>query len=212
MIKGNEGSEYYADIVTPLWNQCGIYPVRFDAITPADIPHFIETYDIRYGCREDNRIEATETERASTLSHYQLWKKSAADSKRFLILEHDSYPDNPPLYDDVVYDLYSFAPGTAAYVIDPEYAGYLAHQVIEREIVRGGTTGLIHHFSKPPWFVKSNFTDPGFAFGARQLISRKYGSTSTHSGLYETTLTFNSDGSTNTTGTRDIDKVFKVID
>lgn len=210
VIEGNETSEYYADYVTPLWNKLDINITRFSAVTP----NTLDNYSLVFGNRQDNNVTSTPTERASTCSHYLLWKKCIELNQRIFILEHDAYPEpmvGDNFYDDDRYDYYGFAPGNAAYVINPTFARYMCN-MLESITICGGTLAQIHHLgNKEPWKLLHNFTKPGFEIKVKQLISRRFGSTSDHSGVYETTLTFK-DSKVVSCGARDIDKVFKVID
>jgi hypothetical protein len=208
-IKGNEASEYYADFVTPLWNELDIDIQRFNAVTPETL----HLYPLVFGNRQDNDVSTTQTERASTCSHYLLWKKCIELNERIFVLEHDAYPDpafGDNFYDNTEFEYYGFAPGNAAYVIDPVIAKHFC-ETIENRVICGGTLAQVHHFSKPPWKALYNFTDISFEIKVKQLISRKYGSTSNHSMLYETTLTFK-DGDILECGTKNINRIFEVID
>jgi hypothetical protein len=208
-IKGNEASEYYADYVTPLWNKLDIDIERFDAVTPQTL----HEYPLVFGNRQDNNVTTTQTERASTCSHYLLWKKCIEMNERIFVLEHDAYPDpvvGDDFYDVSTYDYYGFAPGNAAYVIDPLFANHLCC-ILESIVICGGTLAQVHHFSKSPWNVMYDFTKMDFEMKVKQLISRRYGSTSNHSMLYDTTLTFK-DGNIDKCGTRNVNRIFEVID
>jgi len=208
-ITGNEVSEYYTNFVTPLWNKLGIDIERFEAVTPETL----HQYPLTFGNREDNNVSTTQTERAGTCSHYLLWKKCIEMNQRIFILEHDAYPVpeyNDDFFDNTDYEYYGFAPGNAAYVIDPVFAAHLCN-IIENRVICGGTLAQVHHFSKPPRKALYDFTKPMFEMKVKQLISKRYGTTSNHSLVYDTTLTFKN-GVVDRCGTDNINRIFEVID
>lgn len=207
-IEGNETSQYYADYVTPLWNRLDVDIRRFPAVTPATLDQYI----LKFGNRQDNGISTTQTERAGTCSHYLLWKKCIEMDQRIFVLEHDAYPDpkvGDNFYDTPEYDYYGFAPGNAAYVIGPKFAKHLC-DTIEKIVICGGTLAQVHHFGRAPWNTLYDFTDLTFDMKVKQLISKKYGSTSNHSMVYDTTLTFK-DNNIDRCGAKDIDRIFEII-
>ena len=127
VVRDNEPSEYYYNLVLPKWHDLGIFPERFEATTPDTLCEELE-----FGVAHFNGFDykgykktITPTERACFCSHYRLWQRCWELGERILILEHDAYPYSPEhIIDDPSMDYYSLARGTGAYIISPQLACY----------------------------------------------------------------------------------------
>lgn len=149
VVKDNPASEYYYNLVLPLWHQLGIQPTRFDAHTPQTIsPDLIfgDCYFAGYDGK-GHKKQHTPTEKACFSSHYALWNKCWDNGSRMLILEHDAYPvDSSRIFDNEDFAFYGLARGMGAYVIAPSLAGVLVDRIqYHKDVIDTGPLGFIDY-------------------------------------------------------------------
>lgn len=150
VIRDNKTSEFYYNKVLPIWNEIGIYPKRFDAITPNNLPSeplkFHKNYAAKYAFMKGKQF--TETEKSCFYSHFLLWKKCVELNKKILILEHDTVPFNPKLlfYREPVW-FKTFDKGAmGCYVIDPFFAKLGILRILNQGVCSGPLGELQHFF------------------------------------------------------------------
>lgn len=177
VVKDNLASEFYFKQVQPLWNAIGIFPERFNAITPSTLPtgviEFKRNYAYKY--REKGGREFTETEKSCFFSHFLLWKKCIELREKIVILEHDCVPFNP---DRLVYNkenwFKTFDKGAmGCYVIDPFFAELAIVRILKQGVCSGPLGELQHFFA-------GHFTNAQHSFVVQEgklfhnVVSRNY--------------------------------------
>lgn len=150
VVKDNPTSEFYYEMVLPMWHQIGIFPKRFDAITPKTLPNhplkFHKNYAAKYAFMKGKQF--TETEKSCFYSHFLLWQRCVETGQKILILEHDTVPFNPNLlfYFEPVW-FKSFDKGAmGCYVMDPFFAKLSINRVLNQGVCSGPLGELQHFF------------------------------------------------------------------
>lgn len=82
-IPDNEVSQYYVNKVLPSWEKHGFDVNMFDAVTPKDMPDYLD-----FG-KFWNFRDFSSSEKAGFYSHVELWRKCFDEDKPISIIEHD---------------------------------------------------------------------------------------------------------------------------
>ena len=188
VVKGNPASEYYAKYCRPSWEQVGLYPEIFDAVTPSDLKNLSE---LKFADKIDRQIFAdrglsvgfTETEKACWYSHYFLWSKCVKMDEPIVIMEHDSFLEKPLKfwYDEKFLMIFYDKAAMGSYYISPKYAKKLV-EISLKNIINTGPYSFVNNVTiglKLQDYVVSSdhiFYDPA----SNQVMSEKYGSTVEH--------------------------------
>lgn len=188
VVKNNPASEYYAKYCSPSWEQIGLYPEIFNATTPSDLNNLSE---LKFANKIDRQIFAdrglsvafTETEKACWYSHYFLWRECVRLSEPIVIMEHDSFLENPLKfwYDDKFLMIFYDKAAMGSYWISPRFAKKLV-DISKKNIISTGPYSFIVGVTKSlkldDYVVSSEhkFYDPA----SNQVMSEKYGSTVEH--------------------------------
>lgn len=186
VIKDNEASEYYANYCTKNWEIFGLEVKRFDAIVPKDLESLKELKWEKYNARYlDKNIEAefTDTEKGCFYSHYMLWKKCIEKNEPIMVLEHDSYLENPEnLWFDSKYGIIFYdKAATGSYVIFPWFAKKIIDYLKDINI-NYGLYGTIHKFADKEKIRDKvvNVKHKNYKAASNQVMSDKHGNTIEH--------------------------------
>jgi hypothetical protein len=150
VIKNNFSSEYYFKKILPVWNSINIYPTRFEAITPDNLPdgplYFRKNYAHKY--TKIKGKEFTSTEKACFYSHFLLWQKCIKLNEKILVIEHDTAPFNPSRLfykKENWFRSYDFG-AMGCYVIDPFFAKIALNRILAQGVCSGPLGELQHFF------------------------------------------------------------------
>lgn len=193
VIKDNKASEYYASYVLPSWELEGIYPEVFDAVTPETLNNYS---DLKFGVSKalkyvNRKIvkHFTSTEKACFYSHFLLWQKCIDLNVPLLILEHDSFLDNPDAlreYKDKWFITYDNSFG--CYKIYPDFAKVLV-KFCQRYVLNLGPMGTVEMCVRilrdhPQYSNLAKFclfvSSPEFKKAVVQVKSKELGNTIDH--------------------------------
>lgn len=192
VIKGNDASEFYYNKVISVWNSIGIFPTRFDAITPETLPK----YPLKFTKNKSNKYKKiggksfTPTEKAVWYSHFLLWKKSVELNQRILVLEHDCVPVDPSkLIFDETHHFRSFDMGAlGCYMIEPSFALMVTRHLENNLWISSGPLGQLvtisydieRKFSKRKWEFIEGVDRQRYDPGCTQILHSKYKTTIDH--------------------------------
>lgn len=189
VIEGNEASEYYASAVLPSWHDAGIYPKRFNAITPetqSSVP-------LRFGLSSASKYTSrgiqkhiTPSEKACFSSHFLLWLKCVKLNEPLLVIEHDTFLEYPKLLVDFKDKFFvTYDDSFGCYKIYPELARILVRNSLKEPITVGPmgmvnkTYRRIEEKDKIFKFYVDHQTE-GYRKCVTQVKSLKYGNTIDH--------------------------------
>lgn len=188
VVEHSDASNYYYNYCKPSWQSVGIRVNKFSAVTSKTINacgvlSFAEYSTAMKYVSKNIKAEITDTEKACWCSHFMLWAECAYSRKPMLIIEHDSFLEDPTkLWRDDSYGVIFYDKAAmGSYLLQPWLAKIFVEQAMNT-VISGGPYSFIADVSR-----KLNLQDkivndqhPKYNPASNQVMSNKYGNTIEH--------------------------------